>query len=171
MEKKEMYKALGLTTIVTLFLGLLITQFIISNNDAFTRPAKKYDLQSGDSWYEKRKERNLAAMNSSYAESMTLGQSYLHSDYLETAMSHFYTAKSLFPERMGPRKNLCYSYMILCQKDYRYCNMARREIYYAMQHVSDQDPVTKNYIMQLANMVQMDSIIHMNEADAMAMIF
>ncbi len=171
MNKSETIKAVGMTALVGILLAVVIYQFFSLNSEAFTRPPQKIELMAGDGYYERRKERNIESMNQSYAESMTLGHAYLDEDYLDQAMNHFFTAKTLFPTRMGPRKNLCYSYMVLCQQDYRWCDQAQREIYYAMKYVTDQDKETKDYILLLADLVQMDTILTMDEADAMSAIF
>lgn len=170
MIDKEQLKPILQTVLVSAILILLLGQFIIGN-PAFDRKQKEITLNAGDSWIEERQERNLASMNNNYGQFMSLGQSYLTEQYVDVALHHFFNAKTLFPERMGPRKNLCYSYMIKCQEDSRWCNHAKREIYYAMQYVNERDTETKDYILKLANMVDMDTILELSEGEALSSIF
>ncbi len=170
MILNEQIKPILQTLLVAGVLVVLLSQFIIGNA-AFDQKQKEITLDAGNSWLEERQERNLASMNQNYSQFMTLGQSYLQEEYVDIALHHFFNAKTLFPERMGPRKNLCYSYLIKCQEDGRWCNHAKREIYYAMRYVDDSDEATKTYIQELAQMVDMDSLLQMEEGDMLSSIY
>ena len=58
----------------------------------------------------------------------------------------------------------------MCIRD-RYCRQAKREIYYALKYVNDADPLNKQYIEQLADLVKLDTIAHMNEDDALTALY
>lgn len=42
---------------------------------------------------------------------------------------------------------------------------------HAMQHASDNDPVSKDYIRSLASLIQIDSILNLDEGAASSKIF
>lgn len=170
MYWKEQLKPLVSTILVFAAIVFVVSRFIIGN-PALDKEQKEIVLDSPNNWLEERQERNLASMNQHYAQFMTLGQANLDQEYVEVAVNHFFNAKSLFPERIEPRKNLCYSYMIRCQNDSRYCRQAKREIYYALKYVNDADPLNKQYIEQLADLVKLDTIAHMNEDDALTALY
>ncbi len=170
MYWKEQLKPLFSTLVVFTILVVLLSQFIICN-PAFDKQQKEVVLNAGDSWLQERQERNLASMNQHYYQFMTLGQAYLQDMYIDVALNHFFHAKTLFPERIEPRKNLCYSYIVKCQEDYRWCKQAKREIYYALRYVNDQDKTNKEYIESLAHLVKLDTIMQMDEADALSAIY
>ncbi len=170
MYWKEQIKPIISTLVVFSLLVLLISEIFVGN-PAFDKKQKDIVLNAGDSWLEERQKRNLASMNQHYYQFMSLGQSYLKEMYIDVALNHFFNAKTLFPNRIEPRKNLCYSYVIKCQEDYRWCKQAKREIYYALQYVNDHDDTNMEYIQSLAEIVQLDTIMHMDEADALSAIY
>ena len=170
MYWREQLKPLLSTIVLFAVIVIVIGKFLIGN-PALEKDQKEIVLESPNNWIEERQERNLASMNLHYSQFMSLGQANLDQEYVEVALNHFFNAKSLFPERLEPRKNLCYSYMIKCQADYRWCKQAKREIYYALKYVNDADPLNKEYIETLADLVQLDTIARMDEADALAAIY
>ena len=170
MYWREQLKPL-LSSLAIFAVMVFIISTIVIGNPAFDKEQKEIVLDSPNNWLEERQERNLASMNLHYSQFMSLGQANLEQEYHEVALSHFFNAKTLFPERLEPRKNLCYSYVLKCQADYRWCKQAKREIYYALKYVNEADPLNKEYIENLAEIVQLDTIARMDESDALSAIY
>jgi hypothetical protein len=61
--------------------------------------------------------------------------------------------------------------VVKCQSDSRWCRQAKREIYYALKYVNDADPLNKQYIEQLADIVKLDTVATMTENDALAALY
>lgn len=170
MNLSEKVKPLLWTMII--FSGILyMFNSLVINNPAFDIKAYQNEELIRESFVSEREKRNEASMKRSYGEMMAVGQSYLDQDRIKEARKYFFTAKTLYPRAMGPRKNLCYIDMLLCQQDSRYCSYTKREIYFAMQHVSEQDKKTADYLYQLATMVQIDTLLELDESAAMSAIF
>ena len=167
MYWKEQLKPI-ISTFVVFGAVVLVVASLVIGNPAFDTTQKEIILESPNNWLEDRQERNLASMNRHYSQFMTLGQANLNQEYVDVALNHFNNAKYLFPERLEPRKNLCYSYTVKCQQDNRWCKRAKKEIYYALKYVNTSDPLNKEYIESLADIVQLDTIAQMNESDAMS---
>jgi hypothetical protein len=170
MYWKEQLKPIISTLLVFSAIVAVVSSLVIGN-PAFDNEQKEITLDSPNNWLEDRQERNLASMNMHYAQFMSLGQANLSQKYIDVALRHFFNAKTLFPERIEPRKNLCYSYVVKCQSDSRWCRQAKREIYYALKYVNDADPLNKQYIEQLADIVKLDTVATMTENDALAALY
>jgi tetratricopeptide (TPR) repeat protein len=126
---------------------------------------------SWEEYIKDRERRNILKMNRSYADLVSLGQSYLSQKNYEQALFVFFDAKTIFPDRLTPRKNLAYIYILMCQQDRRYCKMAKREIYYASIYMGEGDLKTKEYIEELADLLDMQEILEMPEKEALSAIF
>ena len=170
MYWKQHLKPIIWTFVVFSAIVVVVASLVIGN-PAFDLTQKEIILESPNNWLEERQERNLASMNKHYTQFMSLGRANLDQQYVEVALDHFFNAKLLFPERIEPRKNLCYSYMVKCQNDSRWCRQAKREIYYALKYVNDADPLNKQYIEQLADLVKLDTVARMEESDALSAIY
>lgn len=110
-------------------------------------------------------------MNLSYTELMAYGDAYAEQERWGAASDYYFNAKCLFPKRLSPRKNLCYTYLRLCPKNGRYCRYAKREVYYAMSYLDNGSQEDKEYLEKLINYLKMSDIIEMDEGTAMAEIF
>ena len=160
---------------ITLILGLIITAVVsnqvITSNSVFSLTASEHSKTNWQQVEDVHTKKNLAAMKLSYNELISFGSHMLNLEDYDSAIIHFSYAKTLFPDRSLPRKNLCYSYLMKCQEDWRYCDKARKEIYYAMQTVSPSDTKTYEYIKSLVALTEMTDIVKMEENEALAAIY
>jgi len=145
-----------------------VTQVII-DNPVFGPPTFKEDALSWDEYLIDRHRRNIKKMNYSYEELITLGDSAVI-DW-NTAMDYYFDAKTVFPKRILARRGLCYVMLKQCQTNRNFCNYAKREIYYAAQHVSDRDIVNKIYIDDLVDLTGLNEIVELEEGEALSSIF
>ena len=58
-----------------------------------------------------------------------------------------------------------------CQEDYRACDIAKREIYYAAKYVHQNDRTNKEYIDQLVRIMDLEDIVDLEEEEALAEIY
>lgn len=123
-------------------------------------------------YLEEREKRNVEKMKKSYRELMAIGDIFVAQGNWDSAIENFYWAKTLFPENISPRKNLCYSYFMKCQEDTRYCSMGKKELYYAMQYVDPlEDNLTYQYLNNLVDLVDFKEVIDKPEDEALAYIY
>ncbi len=158
--------------LLTVFvMGYILIDKIVSESEVFNfSPNEKQKTE----WVQKedrRAVRNIAKMNQNYDLFMDLGSYVSSTKNWEEAAEYYYEAKVLFPERIEPRKNLCYSYFMMCREDSRLCNRAKRELYYALQYVDETDDLSANYLYHLAELSELEEIVELDEGDAMAAIF
>jgi len=118
-----------------------------------------------------REKRNAESMKKSYGELMSMGRFYVDEQNWTLAVEQFYYAKTLFPDRIAPRKYLCYGYLVLCQDDWRYCNRGKRELYYAMKYVSPTDQNNYNYLSEMVSIAGLDNVVKLEEGEALAAIY
>lgn len=156
---------LALVLLLILWLRTFVVDHTVSSH------SKEDDIMSWEEYLIDREKRNIAKMNRSYAEMIALGQAHLAVDNYTDAMYSFFDAKTIFPDRIQPRKNLCYIYLMQCRENDRYCSLAKREIYYAMKYVGDADVRSKEYIETLADLLEMEPLLGMSEGEAMSAIF
>lgn len=169
MEDLKKYKPILITALCAVVMLWSYHTFVYSNPVfEFSETSESLTRETFFSEQDKSIERNVRR---SYAELMSIAQSHMHEEKIIEARSYYFQAKTLYPERMEPRKHLCYIDMLLCQQYEQYCSYTKREIYYAMQHASDNDPVSKDYIRSLASLIQMDSLLHLDEEEALSEIF
>lgn len=168
---QQSYLKFGLTAIIGIFLMAVFIHTCVSYNPSEDDVHKEGQTMSWEEYIKDREERNLAKMNRTYMEMMSLGRVLVSEGRYGEAIERFYTAKTLFPYRIEPRKNLCYSFLMRCPDNGRFCRLAKREIYYALQHVKEDDIQSIQYLEQLVELVQMDDILSLPEGEAMAAIF
>ncbi len=158
-----------------LIIGFLVLLFffrkMVVNNPVFNLVSNEKQVSSWEQYLSNKEKMNLKKMKQSYAELMNMGKSYADDNQWILAREHFFLAKTLFPDRIGPRKHLCYSYLMLCQEDWRYCDRGRKELYYAMKYVQPTDKISYEYLYHLVELVEMEEIVEMEEGDALAAIF
>ena len=152
-----------------LLLGLF--QHMVAVNPVFDLVASEKKSASWERFLVDRQRRNERKMKMSYRELMESGRELAAAENYEEAIHRFYQAKTIFPDKIAPRKNLCYGYLMLCQVDWRYCDMGRRELYYAMKYVRPEDKISYEYLSALVDLVDMQQIIEMDEGAALTAIF
>ena len=118
-----------------------------------------------------REKKNIVAMNKSYDLLMNMGAHALSSEDWYDAVNHYYKAKTIFPERIEPRNNLCYSYFMLCRKDWRFCSQTKKELYFAMKYVSPSDLRSQNYLLHLVDQADMKDLVALEEGEALSAIY
>lgn len=159
-------------SVLTLVFGYIIYDFV-SHNPVFG-PSQRVNEDIASSWelyLKDRAKRNLRAMNMSYDELVAIAQSYEDIGERDIAVAHYYKAKTIFPERIEPRVQLCYLYLKQCQVDWRYCRSAKRELYYAEKYLDSADPDIQAYLSQLIDIMDMKDVVQMDEGAAMKLIF
>ncbi len=156
------------------FIGILIYITISSisiYDSVFTGPTQKPKLTEWDSYLESRRKRNAKAMKLSYEDLMMIGQELMKEKNHKEAIQAYKFAKSIYPEAIDPRVQLCYIYLQLCQTNPNACNYAKREIYYAVKHVEVADKATKTYLDRLVDHTNLQDVIALEESAAMNSIF
>lgn len=169
MKKKVLWQPIIITSLAALFIAWGYHTFVYSN--PVFEFSEKDDSYLREVFFNQQDQRIERAVRRSYAELMAIADAHMRDNDLFQARKYYYEAKTLYPEKMGPRKHLCYIDILLCQRESRYCSYTKREIYYAMRHTNEEDPVSKDYIQSLATLMNMDSIIHMEESQALSEIF
>ena len=144
---------------------------LVHDNPVFSFSASEKSAVSWEEYLSDREKRNEKAMKRSYAELMKEGNDLMKKNKWNLARQRFYFAKTIFPDKIAPRKNLCYSYFMMCQEDWRACDMGKRELYYAMKYVQPTDKISYEYLYHLVELVQMEEIVEMDEGAALAAIF
>lgn len=156
----------------TFLLLFLAARSFVNNHPAFDFSPREGVEYSWESYLKDRDRRNIKKMNRSYAELMSLARAYLRDEDYQKAANTFFEAKTLFPERIDPRKNLCYTYIMQCRnKRGLPCQLAKKEIYYALKHVDHTDVQNKTYLSELASLVNIEDIIDKSEEEALSEIF
>ena len=166
---RHISKAIGSIFII----GLVLSVFnIISLDDSvFNVVPNKEELYSLDEYVMNRDRRNRVKMKISYDDLMINGDEDTKKEDWASAIGNYYFAKSIYPDRIEPRRQLCYVLLMECQEDYRACNQAKKEIYYAMKYVHSNDRFNKDYLDKLVQLMEMESLISMDEKEAMASIY
>lgn len=82
------------------------------------------------------KARQMKKLNKSYNEMMYLGDSYKEQKDLAKAANRYFDAKTIFPERVEPRLELCRTFYQLSQRQEAFCWFAKKEIKYALKYIS-----------------------------------
>lgn len=159
----------GIFIICSVFLFLLLDSLVFDNPVFSVTPNEKESI----SWdyLSEREKRNKAKMKASYQDLMVIGNIYVKERNWELAIENYYWAKTLFPDRIEPRKNLCYAYFMLCQEDYRYCKKGKRELYYAMQYADPSDEATFNYLSRLVDIAGLEQVVELEEGEALAVLY
>lgn len=143
-----------------------------SDHPVFGPPRAKVGASMDwENYYRRRQERNLKAMNLSYDQLMKMAKEQEDLGAYGEAIDHYYTAKTIFPERMEPRVQMCYLYILGCQEDWRICRYAKREIYYALRQVNEADEVNSEYLNELVALLNIEDVVEMDEREAMREIF
>lgn len=150
---------------------IVIFQQVVVDNPVFNTAASEQQTVSWEEYLSNRERMNEAKMKLSYQELMSLGRTFTSEKAYAEALHHFYLAKTIYPDKIAPRKNLCYSYLMLCQEDWRYCDKGKKELYYAMKYVQPEDKISYEYLYHLVELVQMEEIVEMDEGAALAAIF
>ena len=159
----------------TIFVFFACGLFILLDSFVFDNPV--FDVNSDEKqsvnwdYLSDREKRNKVKMKESYKDLMAIGSIYLKYTNWELAIENFYWAKTLFPDRIQPRKNLCYSYFMMCQEDSRYCNKGKRELYYAMKYVDPTDLTTYSYLNNLVDLVGLEEVVELDEGEALALLY
>ncbi|MFT4567363.1 MAG: tetratricopeptide (TPR) repeat protein [Saprospiraceae bacterium] len=171
-EHMHVIRPLLFMTVLVLFFGSILYDFV-SHNPVFGPPrALNEDIASEWELYLKNREkRNLRAMNLSYDELIQIAASYEEIGERQIAIEHYYQAKTIFPERIEPRVRMCYLYLKECQEDWRYCRIAKKELYFAEKYMEKADQETQQYIAKLISLMKMDNLVQMDEKDALALIY
>ena len=149
----------------------LIIDKVIMKSPVFDMTAREDQETFWEQYESDFKRRNLKKMNMSYTELMTLAEISMNEGDFQQAIQYLFDAKCLFPDRILPRKNLCYSYLMRCQDDLRYCRLAKREIYFAHKYVPDSDQRSRQYIDELAILTRVDTLLELTESEALTAIF
>jgi len=155
-------------------IGLLLYMIVSSINiydSVFTGPTQEPKMSEWESYFESRQKRNARAMKLSYEDLMMIGHELLEEEDFKEAIEAFKLAKSIYPEAMDPRIQLCYIYLQLCQSNTNACNYGKREIYYAMQHLDGADHASKAYLDKLVDHTDLTELIALEEGVAMSKIF
>jgi len=157
-----------------LFIGLLlyiIFSSISLSDHVFEGPTQQEFVTDRQSYYVERRARNARAMKVSYEHLMEIGQhSKINEDWLN-AIAAFTQAKSIYPTAINPRLELCYLFVNQCRVDGSYCKLGQREIYYALQHVDQNDRPSLAYLDQLVAHARIEDIVTLDENEAMKAIF
>ena len=170
MMNKDMIRPIVAVIVTAILMYVSIDHFFVKN-PVFDISQFQKEKMTRESFMTDQEIRNEAAIKRSYAELMTLGDSYMRDDNLRQARDYYFLAKNLYPTIIEPRKQLCYIDILLCQQNSRYCSYTKKEIYYAMQHVADDDDQGRAYILKLAELMQIDSLLTLNEGEALSAIF
>ncbi len=171
-EKMHVIRPLLFLTVLILFLGSILSDFI-RHNPVFG-PARALNEDIASEWelyLKNRQKRNIRAMNMSYDELIQIATSYEEIDEKQIAIEHYYQAKTIFPDRIEPRVRMCYLYLKECQEDWRYCRRAKKELYFAEKYLDTADQETQQYIANLISLMKMDDLVQMDEKDALALIY
>ncbi len=162
-----------LILLVAAFIVLFyIAKSFVNNHPAFDFSTKEGQSYTWEEYLRDREVRNIKKMNRSYSELMSLARVYLREERYKEAASTFFEAKTLFPDRLDPRKNLCYTYIMQCRdRGGLSCQLAKREIYYAMKYVPDTDELNLKYLSGLAALVDIEDLIDKPEKEALKVIF
>jgi len=170
IDYKRYVKYIGLFLIVSLVSFQLLNKYVFNNPVFSFSPSESQTTN----WIQKltpREKRNIKAMNKSYDLLMNLGSYALASEDWNDASRHYFYAKTLFPDRIESRKQLCYSYFMLCQEDWRACEMGKKELYYAMKYVDPNDQITYNYLQHLVDLADLNDIVDLDEGEALSAIY
>lgn len=133
-------------------------------------PTEKEEF-SWDEYVTQRERRNAISMRLSYEELMESGLTHTDEGRWSQASENFYYAKTIYPDRIEPRRQLCYTYLMRCQDDARYCDKAKKELYFAMKYVHENDYTNKNYLLSLVDLVDIHHILKMDESEALSIIY
>lgn len=171
MNRRAHIRAIGLLLLGFLFLFALARSFV-NHHPAFDFTTKEGQSYTWEEYLKDRQVRNIKKMNRSYSELMSLARTYLREERYQEAATTFFEAKTLFPERIDPRKNLCYTYIMQCRdKGGLYCKKAQREIYYAFKYVTETDRTNLEYLTELAALVKIEDLVDKSEEEALTEIF
>jgi len=154
-------------------LGYIIISSIVIADTVFVGPTQKIvEIPSEWEVYVKnRRARNARAMKVSYEELMSIGQELKSNNEWKDAIEAYTMAKSIYPTAIEPRLELCYLYLRKCEHEGGYCVKGKREIYYALQHVKQDDNPSREYLDTLVSHTNLSDIVILDEASAMEAIF
>lgn len=152
--------------------GWIIYDFV-SHSPVFgpARAVVEEPSDGREKYLKNREKRNIKAMNLSYGEHVELGNFYVELGEKDLAIEHYYEAKTIFPERIEPRIQMCYLYLMQCQENRHYCRPAKRELYYAQKYVKNADKEIQEYLSNLVNIMDMNDVVLMDEREALNAIY
>lgn len=143
----------------------------VFNNPVFSLVANEKKSSEWEQYLTLREKKNVVAMNKSYDLLMNMGSYATSSQDWVDAANHYFRAKTIFPDRIEARKNLCYSYFMLCREDWRYCSQTKKELYFAMKYVKPSDQRSQNYLSHLVDLADINDLVDLDESDAMSAIY
>lgn len=158
-------------------LGFVVVLVYITINSirvydsVFTGPTREAKMTEWDSYLQDRKQRNAKAMKISYEDLILIGYELVERKDWPEAQEAFNMAKSIYPKAMEPRVQLCYIFLQMCKYDGSYCRYGKREIYFAMKHVDENDEQSLSYLEQLIDHANIHDLIALEESMAMSEIF
>lgn len=167
---KSDLKILALTSVVVLSIAAVLAQFVMTS-PIFKIKAKEGQSYNWDGYEKDRDFRNILKMKRSYGDLMIMAENEMKKNNLNRAMSYYFDAKTIFPNEIAPRKNLCYAYLLRCQYDPEFCKRAKMEIYYALKYVGENDSLNRDYLEQLAVLVDMEAWLDLPEQELLAQIY
>ena len=156
---------------IILGLFILVVQLTSLNDSVFSIVPKEKKLYSLDEYVKIRDQRNKVKMKLSYDDLMINGDEDTKEENWASAIGNYYYAKSIYPDRIEPRRQLCYVLLMECQEDYRACDKAKKELYYAMKYVHPNDRTNLSYLEELVQLMDLESVIELDEQEALAQIY
>lgn len=170
-KQKKLYLRYFLGAVMFCFCLYQVLNIYVFSNSVFDISQNERQITNWE-YLEEREKRNAEKMKMSYQELMAIGDIFVGQGNWDGAIENYYWAKTLFPDNINPRKNLCYSYFMKCQDDKHFCSLGKKELYYAMQYVDPlKDHLTYQYLNSLVDLVDFEDIIDKPEAEALAYIY
>ncbi len=160
----------GLFLVVSGVSYYLLDRYVF-NNPVFSLVANEKQSTEWEQYLSLREKKNIVAMNKSYELLMNMGSFATSSEDWVDAANHYFKAKTIFPDRIEARKNLCYSYFMLCREDWRYCSQTKKELYFAMKYVKPSDQRSQNYLSHLVDLADINDLVALDEGEALSAIY
>lgn len=170
IEYKRFLIYTGLFIVVAVLSYSLLNKYVFSS-PVFNLAPNEKQTTNWEQYLSLREKRNIVAMNKSYDVLMNMGSYATSSEDWYDAVNHYFKAKTIFPDRIEARKNLCYSYFMLCRKDWRFCSQTKKELYFAMKHVKPSDIRSRNYLSHLVDLADIKDIVALEEGEALSAIY
>ncbi len=170
IEYKRFMVYCGLFLIVSILSYTLLNKYVF-NSPVFSLAPNEKQATNWEQIMTIREKRNLVAMNKSYDLLMNMGSFATSSEDWYDAVNNYTKAKTIFPDRIEARKNLCYSYFMLCRRDWRFCSQTKKELYFAMKYVKPSDSRSQNYLLHLVDLAGMSDLVALEESEALSAIY
>jgi len=120
---------------LTLAFGIiLISKTYYQNTEAFHLPRSSYEIEKESAKNKNIKTKKRALIDKSFEEMMCAGDSHMYNENYFEASRRYFDAKTIYPEKFGPRIALCRSLMKLSENTDYFLPSTQKEIHFAFNY-------------------------------------